>query len=720
MKTVDYSYAFAPPHRLTLSRPSGSFKVLADLSSETLALGWSFHTVMDCNYNTFHTPELKYRLNTFIKSDGEAVKISSWRRTESAIPAFHAQADGNGVHFDFYGIMTKEGAAVRVNMSVENGVHQVDFNTALVRGAWFMNNPSWIDGKYPNTLCCQFGDRADRLLLTVIGADAYIVPTWEMMSPNKDDPNAKCMVFSKSEVSEKQNKTLYLIVPRDHGTESGDVEKLKSMNWEALIADAETEWKTFVSAHCRLQIPDETMSHAFRAAFSDLFVMREQIADGEYSVTCGTQVYRAPNDCEPIIADIVFERMGFAKEVEEDLPVHMGGFGADGNWNSPSGWMARMWITAAMKCKLAYAHYELTDNKDFLSSVYPRMRANAHWQRKMRLSTLNDKNPSCRGLMPRGMGDCGLKDGNDFFGVFYPHNCYAILSDRITAKAAKILGFSDDAAEISAWVTEAENALIASLRAEAVNDGNGSVHIPSGPTAKTGTSRFGALLAYMTDILEFADPLIQGTLKWLESDLSEGGLPLNLGWLKNGLWVAIALDEISAAYLKAGLGDNAVNYLYPTVNHASPFTTWCEERGKEPSSTSKTGDMEHLWTPVALCRYLLDALCFTTENGLRLASGTPREWLEEGKTLGITGLRVPGGAVIEYTIAREKKECLSFFMHTDKPEKLGVIELALRLPEQDFRIADIAANGCTVREENRMLILSDIQKEAALQIELCF
>ncbi len=46
--------------------------------------------------------------------------------------------------------------------------------------------------------------------------------------------------------------------------------------------------------------------------------------------------------------------------------------------------------------------------------------------------------------MPRGFGDCGLMDDDDLYGVFLPHNIWAVYADRLTVEAAEILGKTED------------------------------------------------------------------------------------------------------------------------------------------------------------------------------------------------------------------------------------------------------------------------------------
>ena len=83
--------------------------------------------------------------------------------------------------------------------------------------------------------------------------------------------------------------------------------------------------------------------------------------------------------------------------------------------------------------------------------------------------------------------------------------------------------------------------------------------------------------------------------------------------------------------------DQASAFLYPTINHASTLVTWCEERGQEKCSSVKTGDMQHLWTPLAVVTYMLDALLYEDDQTIHICAGIPRHWLADGMTDWIYG-----------------------------------------------------------------------------------
>jgi hypothetical protein len=123
--------------------------------------------------------------------------------------------------------------------------------------------------------------------------------------------------------------------------------------------------------------------------------------------------------------------------------------------------------------------------------------------------------------------------------------------------------------------------------------------------------------------------LITGTLKKIESNISKGGQPLNTGWMGDGAWVAITLDNIAEVHLTRGNGDAAAKYLYSTLNHGTPLYTWCEERGQEP----------------AVVRAIRDMLVLENGDGLELALGTARDWLASGKPVGLASAPTHFGLV---------------------------------------------------------------------------
>ena len=174
---------------------------------------------------------------------------------------------------------------------------------------------------------------------------------------------------------------------------------------------------------------------------------------------------------------------------------------------------------------------------------------------------------------------------------------------------------------------------------------NGYRWIPGVPGKACG-SRWGALYAaFPCRILPPDHELITGTIRKIESRMSPGGIPVHTGWMKDGMWVAITLDNLAEALLLRNEGDAAARYLYATLNHGTPLFSWCEERGQPPGAKDCSGDRQHLWTPVAVGRFIRDALIMEDRDTLHLALGAARQWLGSGKPLGVANAPTHFGPV---------------------------------------------------------------------------
>jgi hypothetical protein len=301
-----------------------------------------------------------------------------------------------------------------------------------------------------------------------------------------------------------------------------------------------------------------------------------------------------------------------------------------------------MWGGSGFKSWVAMEHYRLTGDRDFLERIYTRMAASSRWQEHMRAKTrARTPHPGAtapddltHGLMPRGMGDCGLKDGDDLYGVFIPHNIWAVYADKLTVEAAHILGKYEDLPELERIYQVALGDLLGAMERGAIQE-DGYRWIPGVP-GKTSGSRWGVLNAlFPCGLLPPEHELIEGTLRHIESHLSPGGIPINTGWMTDGMWVAITLDNIAEAHLAKGNGAAAAEYVYAVLNHGTPLYTWCEERGQEPYTEKTSGDRQHLWTPVAVVRAIRDCVVMEQGDELHLALGVPVAWLASGQPVGV-------------------------------------------------------------------------------------
>ncbi len=637
---VDFSYSFAPPHRLTVGPPDCSDRTLLDLQPGSLRMAWSYDDLTGYPPAAFKTPPTAWDLRLTPEVDGRPISDSRWSRVHGYLPALDNTYDApeGGVHLRVYG--GRNAAVMRVEVrNADTQAHR--FALRCDSAAWG-ENPAWVDPArwVGDNLVAGWAERADRVLVLGVGADAYSL---------RDDgfaPGPRTMILVW-DVPPGESRTGWVVRP--YRAYAEDLDSLRGRDWAQEQREARREWEALLGRASRVTVPDQGVEHAFLACLADLFIMREPGAQGYVAAVPGTEVYRAHNAHESAVLAVALDQMGFHDEAAQGYRLCLEIQEPDGNWADPKGWAHLVWSTSGFKAWAAMEHYRLTGDRDFLARVYPRLVASARFQERERARTRaahGEERPLTHGLMPRGMGDCGLMDDGDLYGVFIPHNIWAVYADKLALEAAETLGRAEDVEELRSIYEAGLRDLLAAMDRGAVQE-EGCRWIPGVP-GKTSGSRWGVLNAFFPCRLLPGDhELIEGTLRKIEGHTSPGGIPVHTGWMADGMWVAITLDNVAEAHLARGDGDAAAAYLYATLNHGTPLHTWCEERGQEPNTTQCSGDRQHLWTPVAVVRCLRDCLVMEDGDGdgLHLALGTDREWLGGGGPVGIEQAATPFGAV---------------------------------------------------------------------------
>ena len=626
---VDFSYAFATPHRLTVGRPDNGDRTLLDLQPGSLRMAWTYEDLTHYPLAAFLTPATAWDIRLTPQLDGANFAASRWTRLDGFLPALENvyESPQATVHLDVLGSATA--ALVRVEVvNKDEKPHQV---VLRCDSANWGENQGWVDPTRwgSDVLLAGWRDRADRVLLLGLGADAYTLAA-DQRAPG---PRSAVLVWN---VKPGERRTGWVVRP--YRAYRADVPELRKQDWTKAWDDAKQEWMALLDRASRVTIPDKGVSDAFRACLADLFIMREPVAGGYLAAVPGTEVYRAPNAFEAAIVAVALDQVGLHDLSAAGYKMCLEMQEPDGDWNDPKGWGHLMWGGAGFKAWAAMTHFDVTKDRKYLEWIYPRLVASSRWQEQQRARTrtaaAGADRPLCYGLMPPGMGDAGLMNDGDLYGVFLPHNIWAVYADRLAVDAAKTLGRDAETAELDKIYQTARTDLLQAIDRGAIK-ADGYRWIPGVP-GKTSGSRWGVLNALTPcGLLPGDHELITGTLRYIESQMSPGGMPIHTGWMADGMWVAISLDNLAEAHLARGNGDAAAKYLYASLNHGTPLYTWCEERGQEPGTNKCSGDRQHLWTPVAVVRAIRDSMVLEDNDGLQLAVGTDRSWLGCGQPLGI-------------------------------------------------------------------------------------
>ena len=629
---VDFAYAFATPHRLTVALPDSSAKTLLDLQPGFLRLAWTYDDLVNKPLATFMTPKTEWEVQLKPELDGQPFAESRWTRVEGWLPVLENTYSTALTSMRLEVVAGRTAAIVRVEVrNSDQAPHRVALRCTK---AGLGHNPAWVQPEWDrDVLIAGWGDRADRIVAFALGGDTMPVL----------GPTTLCLAW---DLDPGQSRVAWVVRP--HKAYQSILPVLRRHDWAAEFEQGKTAWLEWIGRAARISLPDVGVQNAFYAALADCFVMREPVAQGYIAACPGTELYRAPNSFEAAVLAVLLDQSGLHEEAAMGYQMCLGLQGADGNWNDPEGWGHYMWAGAGFKSWAVMQHYRFTGDQGYLAAVYPRMLASSRWQERQRARMrvlINGEQPLTYGLLPRGMGDCGLmgEDGS-MYGIFLPHNLWAVYADALALQAAEILGQTADLTELRRNHDTALEDLLAALDRGAIA-GDGYRWIPGVPGHTCG-SRWGTLnAATPCRILPPEHELITGTIRQIESRISPGGIPVHTGWMKDGMWVAITLDNLAEVLLARNQGDAAMGYLYATLNHGTPLYSWCEERGQEAGAKDCSGDRQHLWTPIAVGRFLRDALVLEDGEVLHLARGSARHWLGSGRPFGVQSLPTHFGRV---------------------------------------------------------------------------
>ena len=667
---IDFGYSFSEPHVLTLSRPSASEKTVVFMQKEGVGAKWTYSSLKNDFPLTWTKHPFDAEVFLCISVDNEKAIFNKWGREQTGIPHLLASGIKEGVVFYLSAIATKKGVVFKISAkNNSSNDRQVHVQLAHTNG-WVISNKGWIDGINNNLLLTMNQGRADKIIAYSSGADQYpmydctkvdgdAVPMADERYGVAENSKKKIVAFLSLGVGEQ--KSVYYFLPYNLYFE--DLSYIEKLDFDKLIKNAILEWKRCLSRATRFNIADKNLVHCYNACLSDMFVMREKIGKNT-GITCGTNIYRSSNSSEPLEAEMILETLGYEKEALKDYPMYLSAQEKDGCWLTRKGWEHEIWGFVYNKTASILHHYQLSRDKSYLEKYYPQMLSSAKFNNSARESTKKSSIKDERGLMPRGMGDCGMMNGADYYGVFYPNCAMSLASDYHTLEVAKILGKAKDVAFLEKVCKQAKTTLIKSMRANVIKEKG---YVRTSSTAKAlPSSMYGCLYTYFPcGFVDEKEPMIKGTVEHIENkNKSEGGLPVGTGWMKDGIWVAMALHNIARAYLRMGRFEMARQYLYPALNHASPFVTWCEERGVEKNTSKTSGDRQHLWTPLAILQYLVDAIFFEDKNSVNIFYGICPEWLQTS-AVDIKNLRTPWGKT-DVSLRYIEQQC-EFVIKTERP-----------------------------------------------------
>ncbi len=350
-------------------------------------------------------------------------------------------------------------------------------------------------------------------------------------------------------------------------------------------------------------------------------------------------------------------------------------------------------------------HAQLTQDKVWLESVWPKLQRIAGSIKSLRRQTLNNDSPLDDGLVPPGMPDGGIG------GVQLEYtNAYWNLSGmRAFIEAARWLGKADEAA---IWQKEYDEFMAAFRKAAARDmrkDPNGNAYLPI-LMGEVGTKELPqraqwafCQAVYPGQVFDKSDPLVAGNLAMLAATEREG-MVYGTGWDQNGIWNYFA-SFYAHACLWQGNGRKAAEALYAFANHAAPMLVWREEQSLKGAKYEEVGDMPHNWASAEFIRLATHLLALDRGNELHLLEGLPAAWTRPGMVTQLNGIATPFGPLtMAFTVTADGKSanlrveplaggsCSKIVVHPGTwggVEKAAIIELDPKVRQE--RVIPLAA-----------------------------
>ena len=437
--------------------------------------------------------------------------------------------------------------------------------------------------------------------------------------------------------------------------------------------------------HGKIVVPDSSMQSVLDANIRNLYQIHE-VVDGVPQFQPGPSVYRGlwihDNDWH-ISAALFLGDTANARAAIEGLWRYQS---ADGRVTVMEPYPMNREAACLTYIMCRYAR--MAGDKKWLERHWPRVIAGLEWLRQMRAQTLTDPSAMTYGLFPPGFSDGGLGGINPEYGSVY----WALIGARTAAEAARWLGKNDEAAKWNNFHDELMKSFRVAVQRDWRRDRGGNGYLPmkvadTSRATPPQQANWGLLDAQgLGNIFDTRDSLVTETLKMLQWEKQEG-LPMNTGWLKDGLWIFFGtLQAITHVYQRDH--QEAIDLLYAIANHASPFGTWVEEQLPKHVGVRNTGDQSNATASALLIKLVRRLLALERGDRLELLAGVPAFWYKPGARLELNDAPTLFGRLnFKLKISPDGKTCRIHLRPVGKPSESGGPVLFLQaLKQAGYRV----------------------------------
>jgi hypothetical protein len=463
-------------------------------------------------------------------------------------------------------------------------------------------------------------------------------------------PDAGCELTVDFRLMPRETRTIDLFIPYfPAGVEkSGDIERLAV---EPQLEVFRNFWTRELNRRAQFIVPEKRIRDTYRASLAYNMILVDRDAQGHSrphpDPTAYEHVWAGDSGCIIHATD----RLGYQEEAAAYLDYFLSRQGvrapegevasADGflsgdvpglRWMGENGFI--LWALAE--------HYKLTGDKAWLKKVASRMIKSCDWIVRERARTKTGgtgERPRHYGLLPKGRAS-----DNDELNYFYWTDTYSYAGLRGTADVLPEIGMAKEAARLRAEADDYRACILDSVERSILRTTD-PPFVPQGPymngppTAAVLAASWYSLCSpiYMVEMGLFgaADPKAAWVNRTIEKFVMTSGLPtlVRPGFIDPHYVYNQALSQ-----LLRGEAEKFLWTFYSVFAYGQARSTYAtlECNDVATGSSGQAWDslrMPHMHSGSRVLALLRIALLLEDGNTLHLLPGTPRGWLEAGKTV---------------------------------------------------------------------------------------
>lgn len=432
--------------------------------------------------------------------------------------------------------------------------------------------------------------------------------------------------------------------------------------------DAESFWKSTRLPYNRILVPDSQVQDLIDASIRNIWQSRE-IKNGLPAFQVGPTCYRGLWIVDGAFLLEAATILGTGSEARNGVMYNLSFQKEDGRFEV----MEKYWKENGIIAWTAIRHALLTQDKQWLESVWPKLTRAMEYVVRLREESRKDDTPLNDGLMPAGNIDGGLSFGQEYTNVYWN-----LMGMKAFIQAAHWLGKNTEADRWQKEYDDFYSCFRNSARRDMLSDPFGNNYLPvlmggegSKPLPQKAQWAF-CQAVYPGQLFDREDPLAIGNMAMLEKTEREG-MVYGTGWDAKGFWNYFA-SFYGHAWLWQGNGQKAAQSLYAFANHASPVLAWREEQSPKGEPYKKVGDMPHNWASAEFIRLAVHLLALDRGQELHLLEGLPAEWTGPGMTTRLNGVATPFGPLtMKLEVSKNGKSAMLTIDPLSDPSCTGIM-----------------------------------------------